>query len=43
MARRIIGISLDDKLLSKLDKTRELVPRSRYVEKVLAEVLDKNE
>ena len=40
LKKSIIGISLDNELLMKLDSTRGLVPRSRYVSKILEIVLE---
>ncbi len=40
MKKAIIGISVDAELLTKLDSMRGLVPRSRYVSKVLEIALE---
>jgi len=40
--KTIIGISLDEKILSKLDEIRGLIPRSRFVAKVLEDNLVSN-
>ena len=39
MVKRIIGLSLDVKILNRLDHKRGLIPRSTYVEKLLCEYL----
>jgi len=39
MGKRIIGISLELEILSRLDEKRGLIPRSTYVEKILCEKL----
>jgi len=36
MAKTIIGISLEEEILFKIDQKRGLVPRSRYVAQILA-------
>ncbi len=36
MAKTIIGISLDEEILFKIDQKRGLIPRSRYVAQILA-------
>ncbi|WP_179364914.1 hypothetical protein [Nitrosarchaeum sp. AC2] len=35
MTKIIIGISIDEKVLSGLDKKRGLIPRSKYLEYIL--------
>ena len=39
MAKTVVGISIDNELLAKLDQKRGLIPRSRYIEKVLTDFL----
>ena len=36
MAKTIIGISLEENILIKIDEKRGLIPRSRYVAQILA-------
>jgi len=36
MVKKIVGISLDNDLLFKIDQMRGLIPRSRYVSQILA-------
>ncbi len=43
MTKKIVGISLDTILLSKLDKVRGLIPRSRYLEKIIGDRLADND
>lgn len=40
MATRFVGLSLDPKLVEKIDRTRGLVNRSRFVEEILKRTLD---
>jgi len=40
MAKTIIGISLEEEILFKIDQKRGLIPRSRYVAQILAANLD---
>jgi metal-responsive CopG/Arc/MetJ family transcriptional regulator len=37
MPRSTIAISLEEELIAKLDRERGLVPRSRFIEKMLAD------
>jgi len=39
MARKTVTISLEPKLVKKIDEDRGLIPRSRYIEKLLKESL----
>jgi len=34
-----IGISFDGKTISKIDSVRGMVPRSRYIEKIILEAM----
>jgi len=38
--KRKIGISLDPEIVEKIDEERGLIPRSRYIEKLLRERLE---
>ena len=38
--RTITGISLDKKLLQDIDQKRGLIPRSRFIEKLLMQFLE---
>ncbi|MEO9307485.1 MAG: hypothetical protein ABI342_04130 [Nitrososphaera sp.] len=39
MNRFSIGVSLDRKIVEKIDSSRGMIPRSRFIEKVLIEHL----
>jgi len=38
--KRKIGISLEPEIVEKIDRERGLIPRSRYIEKLLKEGLE---
>ena len=35
--KKKISITIDEKLLEKIDKEREMIPRSPYIEKLMRE------
>lgn len=37
MTRTVIGLSIDELILHKIDQMRGLVPRSRYLEQIIRE------
>lgn len=39
MPRSIIGITISNELLTTLDKSRGLIPRSRFIEKIIRQNL----
>ena len=39
MARKSVGVSFDSDTISKIDSVRGLVPRSRFMEKIVLEAL----
>ena len=39
--RKIVGISLDNKILDSLDRERGLIPRSRYIEKLIVDSMER--
>ena len=43
MVRFSVGLSLDSNTVTKIDALRGLVPRSRFVEKILLVALEKEE
>ena len=40
--RHGIGISLDDNIIDEIDNARGLVPRSRFIEKIIIETLEES-
>jgi|SaaInlV_200m_DNA_6_1039755.scaffolds.fasta_scaffold00379_11 metal-responsive CopG/Arc/MetJ family transcriptional regulator len=40
MTRKTIAISLDIQMIFKIDKIRGFVPRSRFIENALCEILE---
>lgn len=39
MKRISVGVSFDRKTISKIDSVRGMVPRSRYIEKIILEAM----
>jgi len=38
--RKTIAISLDQQVILKIDQTRDLIPRSRFIEKIIKDSLE---
>ena len=43
LERKSIGISLNNKVLEKIDIERELIPRSRYIERLVTKHFQKKD
>jgi len=37
---QICGISIDEKILASVDRRRGLIPRSRFIEKIIEDTLE---
>jgi len=37
MTKKIIGLSIDQVILNKIDQKRGMIPRSRFLEKIISE------